>query len=47
MRKTCLAHERERLLAILASLKNLNYNIKQDIDINSKQTVITDFFLSE
>jgi len=32
----------------LASLKDLNYNIKQDIDINfSKQTVITDFFLSE
>ena len=33
--------------AMLASLKDLNYNIKQDIDINSKQTVITDFFLSE
>jgi len=34
---------------MLASLKDLNYNIKKDIDIdiNSKQTVITDFVLSE
>ena len=30
--------------AMMASLKDLNYNIKKDFDISCKQTVITDFF---